>query len=118
MTRRKALRLWQGNSPGSVLLESGRAYVADGPDLAAYNPGMARPIWKISAGGQIDAVLGVIAGSLVTAEAGDLVCRDVSTGTETLRFQAVFELNKPVPSHTVQASGIVFTSGLQLLVAH
>ena len=114
VTRRKPLHLWQAGSAGSISLDGGRAYVADGSDLSAYNLSTASRLWKTSAGTQIDAIFGVIAGSIVSAEAGDLVCRDLSTGTETLRFQAVFEPNLPVPRHAFMENGIVFAAGLEL----
>ena len=100
-----------------IYLENSFAYVIDGRELTSYRLPTAEAMWTTKTKIKGCKILSVIAGVLVYAEANDLVCRDVLTGAESLRFRSVLENSQSTPRYRATSRCICFESGWQLFDA-
>lgn len=115
LSERKSLHHWTSSSANIVMMKGETIYVADGTDLFAYNSLTSHLIWTAKETEDFESICGIVDGALVTAVAGDLVCRDTTTGSESLRFQNFYDNNRTVPTHAVINDTMYFESGKALV---
>lgn len=113
--RRKALHKWDQSTPRAIALHESTVCVAEGKGLYVYDSVTNSLVWNIEESVDIDVIYGFIEGTVVLAVSGDLVCRDILTGSESQRFTGFFEPDLPTPSHVMVDGAMYFDSGKALV---